>query len=652
MKKKVLAALIAVMSCTGAFSVPVNSFAASAEKTASEQTSEKDSELQAYADEISDLMLRSRIAGYAFVRDDKVVITYSAYEDKIKTYIDEKGYDKSIFVYEAAKNVTIEKESELKPVAEDINEYMRSNGISGFTYVQEVDGVEKIFISYDGFFDKIKAYVTGKGIDENIVVYQQSHDDVIVPNPVSGDINNDGTFNIADVVAFQKWLLGDKGQNIANWKAADLCADDRLDVFDLTLMKKALLKEMNRSSELDDPEVREILFGYADAASGESKPMSEIRIAMKCKAFCPAGETLNVDVARLGFSDSQIYEGNSFLYKYFIRSGENWQNLNDERLIVNGKAGGYEKYYYDDDRQMFLVGKEYDDYSTYHHENAELDFQNYTAGSSGCIAFNFAAQFYDDNGNLPEQPQSEGCGQLLYYYVGENGVGISNTSAEDAEKAYQDKGSGDVTPPDTYTGRWHGRNISYGLYQALKANGSEKLPVSVTLGGRENENFVYNGRTLKEYTNDTMGEDITRMENLLNSIYGGDQLKYGEEIYISGTPDGTKWTKEIYDLTIERYGEELLSKYIVDGEFLKEQLRADLEELKNGYKAALDEAVEAFYTARIEETIAALESQGIRSERIEGTHDIVMYVTAAEFDTVSIDNPSYFSVLNEPVTAF
>ncbi|HQM01860.1 MAG TPA: dockerin type I repeat-containing protein [Ruminococcus flavefaciens] len=246
MKKKVLAALIAVMSCAGAFSVPVNSFAASAEKTASEQTSEKGSELQAYADEISDLMLRSRIAGYAFVRDDKVVITYSAYEDKIKTYIDEKGYDKSIFVYEAGKNVAAEKESALKPVAEDINEYMRSNGISGFTYVQEVDGVEKIFISYDGFFEKIKAYVTGKGIDENIVVYQQSHDDVIVSAAVSGDINNDGTFNIADVVAFQKWPLGDKGQNIANWKAADLCADDRLDVFDLTLMKRALIKEVNK----------------------------------------------------------------------------------------------------------------------------------------------------------------------------------------------------------------------------------------------------------------------------------------------------------------------------------------------------------------------------------------------------------------------
>ena len=246
MKKKILAALIAVMSCAGAFSVPVNSFAAPAERSASEQTSEKDSELQAYADEISDLMLRSRIAGYAFVRDDKVVITYSAYEDKIKTYIDEKGYDKSIFVYEAGKNVAAEKESALKPVAEDINEYMRSNGISGFTYVQEVDGIEKIFISYDGFFDKIKAYVTGKGIDENIVVYQQSHDDVIVPNPVSGDINNDGTFNIADVVAFQKWLLGETNTDLANWKAADYCEDNVLNVFDLCLMKRALIEEVNK----------------------------------------------------------------------------------------------------------------------------------------------------------------------------------------------------------------------------------------------------------------------------------------------------------------------------------------------------------------------------------------------------------------------
>lgn len=57
--------------------------------------------------------------------------------------------------------------------------------------------------------------------------------------PVEGDVNMDGSFTVADVVMLQKWLLcaGD----ITYWKAADLCEDGRLDVFDLCLMKRLLL---------------------------------------------------------------------------------------------------------------------------------------------------------------------------------------------------------------------------------------------------------------------------------------------------------------------------------------------------------------------------------------------------------------------------
>lgn len=142
--------------------------------------SAEESCLKAYAKDISDFLLRSGIAGDAFVRDDKVVVTYSAYEDKIKTYIREKGVDESVIVYEAGKNVADtseeDKKSTLKETAENINEYMRSNGISGSTHVHEDDGVEKIFITYDGFFEKIQAYVVGTGVDENLVVYQQSQD--------------------------------------------------------------------------------------------------------------------------------------------------------------------------------------------------------------------------------------------------------------------------------------------------------------------------------------------------------------------------------------------------------------------------------------------------------------------------------------------
>ncbi|MCR5110263.1 MAG: polysaccharide deacetylase family protein [Ruminococcus sp.] len=58
---------------------------------------------------------------------------------------------------------------------------------------------------------------------------------------VRGDVNADGEFNVSDLVLLQKWLLAVPNTQLADWKATDLCNDDRLDVFDLCLMRKALL---------------------------------------------------------------------------------------------------------------------------------------------------------------------------------------------------------------------------------------------------------------------------------------------------------------------------------------------------------------------------------------------------------------------------
>ena len=46
-----------------------------------------------------------------------------------------------------------------------------------------------------------------------------------------------------DVVLLQKWLLAVPNTRLNNWKAADLCKDDKLDVFDLCLMKRELLQK-------------------------------------------------------------------------------------------------------------------------------------------------------------------------------------------------------------------------------------------------------------------------------------------------------------------------------------------------------------------------------------------------------------------------
>lgn len=57
----------------------------------------------------------------------------------------------------------------------------------------------------------------------------------------SGDINNDGEFNVADLTLLQNWLLV-KETTLENWEAGDYTKDGKLDVFDTVLMRRSLIK--------------------------------------------------------------------------------------------------------------------------------------------------------------------------------------------------------------------------------------------------------------------------------------------------------------------------------------------------------------------------------------------------------------------------
>ena len=65
------------------------------------------------------------------------------------------------------------------------------------------------------------------------------------PQTTDGDVNADGVFNIADLVLLQKWLSAVHDTELKNWKAADLCDDNKLDAFDLVLMKQLLIRELS-----------------------------------------------------------------------------------------------------------------------------------------------------------------------------------------------------------------------------------------------------------------------------------------------------------------------------------------------------------------------------------------------------------------------
>ena len=59
----------------------------------------------------------------------------------------------------------------------------------------------------------------------------------------SGNINGDGEFNIADVVSLKKWLLNSSDTTLYNWAEGDFDLDNRLTSFDLSLMKRELIRK-------------------------------------------------------------------------------------------------------------------------------------------------------------------------------------------------------------------------------------------------------------------------------------------------------------------------------------------------------------------------------------------------------------------------
>ena len=57
---------------------------------------------------------------------------------------------------------------------------------------------------------------------------------------VLGDVDANGKFEVADLVLTQKWLLASKDTELKDWEAGDLYEDNKIDTFDLCIMRKLL----------------------------------------------------------------------------------------------------------------------------------------------------------------------------------------------------------------------------------------------------------------------------------------------------------------------------------------------------------------------------------------------------------------------------
>lgn len=97
------------------------------------------------------------------------------------------------------------------------------------------------------FFDKARPRDTAVFAVVNGRAVLPLDEPVHIPD-IMGDVNEDREFSIADIVLMHSYMLDCTDTVISDPKAGDFCADEVIDVFDIALMRSALVEEYNRPS--------------------------------------------------------------------------------------------------------------------------------------------------------------------------------------------------------------------------------------------------------------------------------------------------------------------------------------------------------------------------------------------------------------------
>lgn len=179
---------------------------------------------------------------------------------------------------------------------------------------------------------------------------------------------------------------------------------------------------------------------------------------------------------------------------------------------------------------------------------------------------------------------------------------------------------------DSSLGEWENKTVHEDLANALDEAPSDKV-FNILARPYIDYEFVFEGHTLAEYYS-VMCDERNLPDVLAQLLKEGDSLKYGPALCESGTPDGEKWAPSLYEERIAFYGAAVLDKYIVNGEFLRDQVENDLEAINSAEKEASEAYNAAFaaYYQHLADTIPC----SVPAEAM-GTDGIVMQMTAEEF---------------------
>lgn len=176
-------------------------------------------------------------------------------------------------------------------------------------------------------------------------------------------------------------------------------------------------------------------------------------------------------------------------------------------------------------------------------------------------------------------------------------------------------------------------SVGYRLYTALGSGESDDV-FAILARPAVDYDFEYEGKTIAEYYSDKCDER-NLPELLTQLLKEGDALKYGTALYETGTPNGEKWARSFYEERIKYYGDAVLEKYIVDGEFLSDKLERDIETAKSNNEAT--EAYNKALGAYLEQLASSLHGS-LPSETVMRENGIIIYLTKDEFSSLSADD--------------
>ncbi|MCQ2553480.1 MAG: hypothetical protein MJ150_04155 [Clostridia bacterium] len=209
---------------------------------------------------------------------------------------------------------------------------------------------------------------------------------------------------------------------------------------------------------------------------------------------------------------------------------------------------------------------------------------------------------------------------------------------------------------------WKNKISMYGdLYWVINdnPNGTFAVTAKYRPAPQNVTGFTYEGKTLYQLAVEADNERMMP-EKMMELLKVGDELKYGTALYETGTPDGIRWDRVFYEEQVLYFGN-LLDKYIVDGSFLADQLKNDIEALQrinvttpdgttttitHGDTSARDQyarAYRVYLEGVLDETAKILSENNIKCERAPYSQDSLnIVVTADELENLSFKNMEFW----------